>query len=295
MTLEQLRMLVAVAQCKTIKQASEQLCKTQPAISQGIKQLEAQLRVTLFSREQYRLELTSEGRKIYQRALLVLRESLQIQQLAKHLASGNEAKISLAFDASFDLDLILPILENTQTEYPETQIVIRQEFITGAFDALQQNRADIVVSTAFLQPRSLHDVEQVLIARGRLINVAAPRLLARYPDLCSVVSLRDEYQILVQDSGTGTQGFDINVQLGQRCWYVNDFATKRKLVLSGMGWGRLPEYLIRDYLHRGELVALSLGDVDNVLVFDYYAMRLKHQIAGPAASALWSRLVDLAD
>ena len=55
MTLEQLKMLKHVAELGSLKNASEKLFKTQPAISQGIKQLEAQLGLQLFNREGYRL------------------------------------------------------------------------------------------------------------------------------------------------------------------------------------------------------------------------------------------------
>ncbi len=82
MTLEQLNMLVKVAELGTLKAASEKLFKTQPAISQGIKQLEIQMGFQLFSRQGYRLLLTDNGKQIYQHALKLLNEAGQIKQLA---------------------------------------------------------------------------------------------------------------------------------------------------------------------------------------------------------------------
>ena len=290
MTLEQLKMLVMVAQKKTIKQASEVLFKTQPAISQGIKQLENQLGLTLFNRDAYRLELTPKGKQIYQHALLLLDESEQLQKLASHLSQGNEASITLAFEASFDLNKILPVLDKTQSEFPDTQIIIRQEYISGAYESLTDKRADIVISAESNHVQISNDVDFTFIYQGSLINVVAPRLLMRHQHLSSVKSLRNEYQILIQDSGKATQGIELDVQLAQRCWYANDFSTKKKLILSGMGWGKLPENIIQNELESGELIKLELTDAQNTLQLNYCAMRLRSSILGPAASKLWKNL-----
>ena len=72
MTLEQLKMLKLVAEQGSLKSASEALYKTQPAISQGIKQLESQLGLQLFDRDGYRLVLTIEGEQIYSPAVQLL-------------------------------------------------------------------------------------------------------------------------------------------------------------------------------------------------------------------------------
>ena len=56
MKLEQLSMFVTVAQVGSLSEASALLHKTQPAISQGIKQLENTLNFALFSRNGYRLD-----------------------------------------------------------------------------------------------------------------------------------------------------------------------------------------------------------------------------------------------
>lgn len=290
MTIEQLKMLVMVAQKKTIKQASEVLFKTQPAISQGIRQLENQLGLTLFNRDGYRLELTAKGKQIYQHALLLLNESEHIQKLASHLSQGNEASITLAFEASFDLNKILPVLDKTQSEFPDTQIIIRQEYISGAYESLTDKRADIVISAESNHVKISSDVDLAFIYQGSLINVVAPRLLMRHQNLSSVKSLRNEYQILIQDSGKGTLGIELDVQLAQRCWYANDFSTKKKLILSGMGWGKLPENIIQNELESGELIKLELTDAQNTLHLNYCAMRLRSSILGPAASKLWKNL-----
>jgi len=289
-TLEQLKMLVYVAEQGSLKSASEVLHKTQPAISQGIKQLETLLGLPLFDRQGYRLVLTCNGQQIYQHALRLLSEADQIKQLAQFLTQGNEASITLAIEASYDLKKILPLLEMTQSEFPHTQIILQQEYISGAFEAVLSGQADLAVTT--LTSSSMHSTHLDVnhLYQGYLTNVAAPRFLARHPKLKVVDELRDEYQIVVQDSGQNTKGVSYSVQTGQRCWYVNDFSSKRDLIISGMGWGRLPEHLIQDDLANNRLARISLDDFVTKTALNYHAIKLKSRLLGPVASKLWQDL-----
>lgn len=290
MTIEQLKMLKFVAEQGSLKAASELLYKTQPAISQGIKQLETQLGLKLFNRENYRLELTAEGQQIYRHALRLLNESSKIKQLSQHLAQGNEASITIALEASYDLNRILPVLENTQNEFPSTEIILKQEYLSGAYEAVQDKRAELAITpieTLILESGVFNSSK---LYQGFLINVAAPRLLLRHTQLQLVEELRNEYQIVVQDSGQSSKGKNYSIQTGQRCWYANDFNTKKTLIMSGMGWGRLPENLIEDELKNGSLVKLELDDVNTELALNYYAIKLKSRVLGPVASKLWKSL-----
>ena len=291
MTLEQMKMLKLVAEQGSLRGASEIMFKTQPAISQGIKKLENQLGVQLFDRDGYRLELTAQGRQIYQHALRLLNEAAKIWQLSHHLAQGNEASITLAFEAAFDLNRVMPLLEVTQTKFPDTQIILKQEYLTGAVEALHDGEADLAISIDSVQMMNDSSLDYVKIYQGFMTCVASPRLLTRHADLQFAEELRNEYQILVQDTGQGTKGRDFGVQTGQRRWYVNDFSTKKTLILGGMGWGRLPNNIIEDELEDGSLVKLKLKDAQNIVAMSHYAMKLKSRLLGPVANKLWENLV----
>jgi DNA-binding transcriptional LysR family regulator len=290
MTLEQLKMLKQVAELGSLKGASGVLFKTQPAISQGIKQLEAQLGLQLFNRQGYRLSLTSNGQQIYQHALRLLDEAESIKQLATFLTAGNEASITIAIEASYDLKKILPVLEMTQSKFPHTQIILKQEYISGALEAVKSAQADLALTTIDNLALQSGQFEANTLYKGYLCNVAAPRFVKRHPKLVSVKELNDEYQIVVQDSGQSSQGTNYSVQTGQRCWYVNDFSTKKSLIMSGMGWGRLPDYMIKDELQRKTLLRLHMEDFDTEISLNYHAIKLKTNLLGPVAEWLWQKL-----
>lgn len=294
MTLEQLKMLVTVADTGSLKQASERLFKTQPAISQGLAKLESQLGVTLFDRESYRLTLTPTGTVLYQQARRILNESERMSAMAKHFVSGHEPQVSLAFEGTFDLSHLLPILERVQQDAPKTQITLTQEFISGAWQKLLAGQVDIAITPISQELLESESVTSVLVAHGALISVAAPKLVDRHRPLSSAHQLRDEYQILVQDTGTASMGKDMGVKDGQRKWYANDFSTKKMLILSGMGWGKLPDFLIRNELENNTLMKLELDDMVTHVATPHHAIKLTERFLGPVGQALWDALIELA-
>ncbi len=287
MKLDQLIMFKAVAELGSLSQASKLLHKTQPAISQGIRHLESTLQLTLFNRSNYRLELTDEGKMVYQYALRLVDEASSLQQIANHIAKGNEASITVAIEATFNLKEILPLLESVQNQFPDTQIVLRQEYITGAVEAVDKQEATLCISPWDEVFQYGFSLQSHFLIAGTMINVAAPKLLARHPELSSSRDLLNEYQIIVQDSGKGSKNKELGVQDGQRRWYANDFSTKKMLIESGMGWGRLPGHLAQPSIENGSLVALALEDSKNNMSSNYHIVKNKKQILGPVATALW--------
>ena len=288
-SVEHLKILVAVVECDSLSQAAERLYKTQPAVSAAIKQMESLLGIALFNRDGYRLQLNEQGRAIYEKAKIALGAHNDLMDTAHHFGDGHEAKVVLVIEASFELQKILPTLEAAQSKFPDTKIVIIQKYISGALELLGEGKADLAISPLVPTTDSGPNENRFLL-EGNLINVATPKLLARHPSLENLKQLVSEYQVVVQDSGTGTEGMDLGVQSAQRRWYVNDFSTKLTLIESGMGWGRLPGHLVKAQVEKGSLVKIELEDFPSVLEVDYNLVRRSDRGFGPVATYLWSEL-----
>ncbi|MGX9460279.1 LysR family transcriptional regulator [Shewanella sp. A14] len=290
MTLAQLTMLKAVIQEGSLQGASQRLFKTQPAISKGLQQLESALGITLLDRSGHKLKLTQQGELIYQKALMLLEQSDQLSQMAKHYKTGYEAKVVIAVDAMFDLEKLVPIFEHIQNEFPQTQIILKQEFITGGIDSVVNKRSQLAISASeanFLKNFKL--VTQHINTQS-IVNVAAPKMISRHNVLTEQSQLKDEYQIIVQDSGSLTQNVELDVLIGQRKWYVNDFHSKRTLCLSGIGWGRLPYSMVKQDIENGRLIPFELVDSKMEIEVNSYVMKLKGQVLGPVANKLWDQI-----
>lgn len=60
--------------------------------------------------------------------------------------------------------------------------------------------------------------------------------------------------------------------------------------MSGMGWGRLPDYMIKNELEQGILSVLTMEDFDTKVALNYKAIKLKSRLLGPVAEKLWQNL-----
>src|SRR5207247_2175304 len=98
------------------------------------------------------------------------------------------------------------------------------------------------------------------IADVHLVAVAAPEHpLAKRAAPIDAAGLADAVQIVLgEHREEGERGSGDHGVLSSRRWRVVDLATKRAFIVSGLGWGHMPEHVVRDDLGAGRLVTLEL-------------------------------------
>jgi len=77
-------------------------------------------------------------------------------------------------------------------------------------------------------------------------------------------------------------------------WRIGDLTLKHKLLVAGIGWGGMPEPMVRADIEAGRLVRLNLRDWRG----GEYLMQVVHKTdtpPGPAGRWLIERLVTLSD
>ncbi|MDO6446222.1 LysR family transcriptional regulator [Colwellia sp. 1_MG-2023] len=293
-TIEQLKVLRAIAEEKSLRAAASKLNKTQPALSHSLKQLETQLGLELFTRDSYRLRLTNAGKTTFQMALKALREVSLIEQYANHLNRGNEAKIVIAIEAAFPIEALFPVFEQMRKRFPLTQLSITQEYVSGALQLVAEGKAQLALTGApidYLAKSS--ELFSKQIAEGELINVATPQMLEKYQPMDSIEALVNENQIIVKDTGKITQDNYFNTQTGQQRWYVNSFEAKLKLISHSLGWGMLPKHLISNQLASGTLQEINVADKDSSSTFPLYLIKNKSKMLGPISNEIWKEFSEL--
>src|ERR1700728_1212372 len=98
LTLDQLRILVAVADTGSFSAAARQLGRVQSAISQSVQSLEATLRISLFDRTPKTPVLTEPGRALLDDARPLLRGADTLRARAETIAADVEPDLTLAVD-----------------------------------------------------------------------------------------------------------------------------------------------------------------------------------------------------
>ncbi|WP_419905164.1 LysR family transcriptional regulator [Kiloniella sp.] len=145
MTLDQLKALCAVVDYGGFRAASEALHKSQSAISIAIKNLEQELRVSLFEREGYRPQLTTRGKVIAQKARAVLSQTKGISDLAHHYAQGIEPELRIVVSELIDMQTILAALTTIREQFPSTRLTLFVENFNAPLELIEENQADIAI------------------------------------------------------------------------------------------------------------------------------------------------------
>ncbi|WP_020677738.1 LysR family transcriptional regulator [Geopsychrobacter electrodiphilus] len=285
MTLDQLKILVQIAESGSVLAAAEALHRTQPTLSVGIRKLEDELGLTLLARDQYRARLTPAGERICQQAREVLRQGTHLTDLAAHLASGHEARLCIAIEESCPVPLVLEVLRRLEKKYPQTAIELVGERLWGALERLEQSDADIAITPWFEENIQLQSFP---FSRVQMVPVAAPDFLAEFTaHSLSLADLKDRVQVVVRDSSRQPRKKSLGVIVDGRRWLVNDHQTKKQILLAGMGWGRLQLHMIADELKSGQLEVMQIEDYGDRPQLEIRVARRRDEVVGPVAAELW--------
>ena len=71
---------------------------------------------------------------------------------------------------------------------------------------------------------------------------------------------RDHLQLVLTDRSPLTQGRDLGV-IGTQTWRLADLGTKHVLLKQGIGWGYMPEHMVREDVEKGALVQLDMPEL----------------------------------
>ena len=97
---------------------------------------------------------------------------------------------------------------------------------------------------------------------------------------------------MLTDRSPLTAGQDFGVY-SEKTWRLADLGAKHSLLLAGIGWGNMPEEMVRDDIGAGRLVALDLPDWRGA-TFPLQIIYASHAPPGPAGRWLIERLVRFA-
>lgn len=140
-----LRIFVTVGELGSMTAAARALGLTQSAVSQSIRQLEEELRVTLIVREHRPLSLTFAGNVLRQKAQRLLVEAHQIPRLLEELGKSklSEVRIGMvdSFAATIGPSLIKELLSSA------VHLTVWAGLSPSLTDALLRRSVDLIVTT----------------------------------------------------------------------------------------------------------------------------------------------------
>ncbi|MEP1445238.1 MAG: LysR family transcriptional regulator [Paraglaciecola sp.] len=288
MTLEQLKVFAAVVKYGSIRAASTQIYKSAPSISSAIKALESHLDLKLFSRDGYRLILTEDGHDFHVKALQTLRSATELYSSSKQKGKKKNQQITMSIDAFFPQCYVINLIESIREDYPDMQLRMTTEYHGEAFKNIISDSADLAITP--LRGKIEENVELKYISSVRIIPVAAPNSkIAQLLSPVSSLDVLDHTQIVIGEPSKNISELALSKVKGAKTFYVTEMSTKRAMIMSGLGWGELPEHLVEQEIKNGSLVKLNF-DSQLKNFSEHYLVRKMDLEHGPLANNIWTSL-----
>lgn len=263
LTLSQMQMFAVVADAGSFRAGAARLHRVQSAVSHAIANLEAQLQVRLFDRSGHKPVLTSAGQALLGDVRVILSKVDALRARAQGLEQGIELELSIAIDTLVSPALVAEAIRGLHAVYPSIAIRAEYSSMGGTIDALHSGRCNLAIA-AF--GHADEKISREFVMQLQMVAVAAPsHALAACAgrrggakDLDAATA--EHVQIVLEDPSTLSEGRDFDV-LSPTTWRVNDMYIKLALLRAGLGWGKMPSWLVADDLAAGTLVHLPVGRI----------------------------------
>lgn len=231
-TLEQLRQFVTTADCGSFSAAARVLGKAQSAVSTAIGLLEADLNIELFDRSRRNAQLTDAGELLLLEARELLRQAEALDNRARSLSSGNEAKLALALDEALPYSATSTLLREIASRFPDLELTLFNGTATEVADYVAEERAHIAFHfVRDVLPASFDQKHVGAVPQGVFVAIDHP--LAQL----ETVQRKDlvKYRQLVM------QAADVHEEIySPRIWRSDSFYSIAEMVADDLGWAILP-------------------------------------------------------
>ncbi|MGC9121221.1 MAG: LysR substrate-binding domain-containing protein [Sulfurihydrogenibium sp.] len=194
-----LKIFKTVADLKSFSKAADILFLSQPTITLQIKKIENYLGITLFKRRKNQLELTEEGRVLYEYASKILDDYNQMENAISSRFSVSKNFLTIGASSTIGEYFLPEILSKFYKDNPDLKLnlfignskevaegVLSKVFNIGLVeDDIQSNKFDI---------KPFYEDEIILISSVK----------NDIPDELSVEDL-DKYKFIARETGSGTR------------------------------------------------------------------------------------------
>ncbi|MBT0724174.1 LysR family transcriptional regulator [Rosenbergiella sp. S61] len=269
LTLDALRVMDAIERRGSFAAAAEELGKVPSALSYTMQKLEDELDVVLFDRSGHRTKFTNVGRLLLERGRFLLDAADKLAGDAEALARGWEPQLTIVCEALVSCEYLYPLV-NKLEEKSHTQLNLLTEVLAGAWESLEEGRADIVIAPTLHFRTSTEINSRKLYSMKSLYVASADHPILKEPDP-DAESVRLKYRgIAVADSARKRPTITVQVLDRQSRLTVSNLENKYRAIVAGLGVGTLPYPMIEEDLRQGRLKVISdtyQRDIDVIMAW----------------------------
>jgi len=257
LTLDQMRILIAVVDTGSFSAAARKLHRVQSAISQSIRTLEQELGIKLFDRAARVPTLTEAGRTVLAEARQLIRGVEELRARAESIANDVESELHLAVEQVFPNDVLMDSLRGLSKAFPTLPVTL----FTEGLGAPEQQLRDGLARLAVYSPLAMDPagVETQFLASIPILPVAAAdHPLALERGAITQEDLDRHVQLVLADRAGRVSGQSGGAARSVKAWRFADQHARLQYALAGFGWTYAPIHMIEGHLKAGKLKRLDI-------------------------------------
>jgi len=261
MDINQLEVFLSVAQEKSFSRAAEALHRTQPAVSQAVRRLEAELGEPLFDRSSKDGTLTAAGRVLLDFAQQMMNLRHHAHSAIRELRDLHRGKLSLSAN-EYTVMGLLPLIPTFRARHPHIKIEVKRSLASRIPSEILGRGVEIGVVT--FKPGDIA-ISSIPVTMDELALIVAPS----HP-------LAEKKKVSVRELGAETF-IAHNVPSPYRERVIKTFEKYRtplnismemptleaikRMVENGMGVALVPRLTVETEIERGLLAAITVKEM----------------------------------
>ena len=254
-----LRVFVTVAEKKNFTRAAEELCMTQPAVSQYIQTLERSVGARLLERSNKFVRLTRAGEIVYYHAVEILGLHTRMHSLVDDLLHTARGTLSIGASYTFGEYVLPHIIAALHKQYPLVKPVITIGNTRDIADLAVKRKIDAGIIEG---PLKNDQITVEPFAEDSMYIICSPsHYLAKQPQV-TLAGLAEELWI-IREAGSGTREATERMFEGLRlspenCMEFGSTQIIKEAVEAGLGVSLLSYWAIRKEVSAGSLALLRV-------------------------------------
>jgi DNA-binding transcriptional LysR family regulator len=179
MSLRHLRVVIALAEAKSLSAAAHQLHVTQPAVSKTLSELEHGLGQTLFVRKGRSLRATVLGERLIALARKLEADLRRGGEDVAAMVRGGSGELLVGATNAALAELLPRAAAALKATHPKVALMVRTHALVDLFNDLRQGRLDLVIANAVPGYEPLDLQGQALLHQCEVLTISSNHPLAR--------------------------------------------------------------------------------------------------------------------
>lgn len=187
MKLNHLRDVVAVAERGSLRAAARHLRVAQPALTRSIREIEQELKATLFERRNNGVTLTTVGHAFLRRAIGIQQDLQRAKDEVDQLRGDAVGSVAVGLSTATHIALLPRVIERFRARYPRVRLHIIERLFPAIEGDLREGKIDFYVGPMGNQLRPAELGAELLFANQRIIVCRNGHRLSNATSLAELV------------------------------------------------------------------------------------------------------------